>query len=763
MCLGLFWGVLVQHFFTILILSSLALSSAFATPPDFNNPGGMWMPQQMPENAAVLRQLGIQIDPNELADPASKLMKAIISLGYCSGTFISASGLIITNHHCAAKMLSYLGQQDKDEKGIESDYIRDGFIAHSPKQERHGGPTERVYITQKFVDVTSQVRDGIEKISDDKARFDEIEKRTKTLVAEAEKGRPEIRATVKSFFEGEQYFLIEQLELKDVRLVYAPPKSIGVFGGDDDNWQWPRHTGDFAVLRAYVGKDGKPAAYSPENVPYKPSEHIKVSAKGLKPGDLVMVAGYPGSTSRYATASKIRFDVDRGIPYYLDTFNALVSLMDKMGKENETLHQKMESTRQSFMNSLQNKTSALESLKRIDLATQKEAAEKEFRTWLAADPARTQKYGDFFGEMDQIAAESRKGYEGKFLNRITMYTAELVSSALKIVRMAEERAKPDEERDPAYQKRNWERIRQSEQSAQLSYAREIDLNLTTLMIERALALPESERPEFLSALIDVEKLKHGESVRAQLESLYAATKLESLEERLKLLDTATTEELKASSDPLIQAAVRLRPIDKANEDSTKALAGKLSLVMPRYIKALREFKAAPMAPDANSTLRVTFGRVQGYDDRKSERFYHPFTTVSQMIEKSKKHDLAEWYDPPANVFQAAAEGRTGLYADASTGDIALNFLADTDTTGGNSGSGVLDANGHLVGLLFDGTAQALYSDWLFNEDVRSIHLDVRYALWLMHEVYGLEGLVKEMDIQYPNCNDLLLGSKRHKK
>ncbi|HTM21677.1 MAG TPA: S46 family peptidase, partial [Kofleriaceae bacterium] len=266
----------------------------------YQDPGGMWMPAQMtlPQHVATFKKMGVEIDARTLADPLKAPLAAVVWLGGCTASFVSPDGLIVTNHHCVQGML----QLNSD---ATHDYIENGFLARTRAEERPAGPSRRVWVVQSYRDVTAEMRDGLEAIADPVARKKESEKRYKDLLAACEKDRPGTRCQVSGFFQGAQYQLIEMLEIRDVRVVYAPARAVGDYGGEIDNWEWPRHTGDWSYLRAYVGPDGKPADYAEANVPFKPQHWLKVSTAGLKPGDFVMVTGYPGQTDRSDMAVQI--------------------------------------------------------------------------------------------------------------------------------------------------------------------------------------------------------------------------------------------------------------------------------------------------------------------------------------------------------------------------------------------------------------------------------------------------------------------------
>ncbi len=278
---------------------------ALAFRNSYQNPGGMWMPAQMtlPQHVDNFRRMGVALDAAALADPLKAPLAAVVSLGGCTGSFVSPDGLIVTNHHCVRSILQYVSDATHD-------HIEDGFLARTRADERSGGPARRVMVVQSYRDVTAEMRGGLDAIADPVARKLESEKRLKALLAGCEKDRPGTRCQVSSFFQGGHYQLIEMLEIRDVRLVYAPARAVGEFGGEIDNWEWPRHTGDWSFLRAYVGADGRPAEYSPENVPYRSPHWLKVSTAGLDAGDFVMVTGFPGRTARTVPAAELHHNLD---------------------------------------------------------------------------------------------------------------------------------------------------------------------------------------------------------------------------------------------------------------------------------------------------------------------------------------------------------------------------------------------------------------------------------------------------------------------
>jgi V8-like Glu-specific endopeptidase len=707
----------------------------------FENPGGMWTPSQVVARAAELKSLGVEMDPAALGDTTAFPLGAVVSLGGCSASFVSADGLVITNHHCASRVLQY-------NSTPKENLLKVGYVAKTRADEKWNGPTSRVYVTQAFRDVTAEVRAGIEKVTGDEARYKKMEAQTKKIVAACEKGRPEVRCTVSAFFGGAQHVLIEQLEVRDIRLVYAPPEGVGNFGGEVDNWRWPRHDGDFTIYRAYVGKDGKPADHSPENVPYRPPHFLKIAKQPLRQGDFVMVAGYPGHTNRLRTAAEVSDAVSWRYPRSIKMLEDGVAALERLVQENPDRAVKVTPTIRGFNNGLTKIRGIQEGLVKGGLAAKKAKKEEELRAWIDADPARKTEYGGVLDKMAALRAEQRKTREQDATLSEAFAMSKLLSAASIIVRMAEERPKKDEDRDPELQARNWKRIEQEQTTLQKSYERAADRALLKQVLERAAKLPVAERSPLLALVVGKGDPTEA-AIEKALDALWSGTKLEDEAARLALLRTAKTAELQKSQDPMIKLAVALRPLQKELEAREDALVGALALLTPRYIDALRKVGKGDLAPDANGTLRVTYGTVRGYRPEPSAPMHTPFTVLPEVV---KKHTGKEPFDAPARVLEAVKAKRFGSYVDEKLGEVPVDFLSDLDITGGNSGSPTLNARGELVGLAFDGNYEAMASDWLFIPELtRTIHVDVRYILWILDAVEGADHIVKELGVT-PSVN-----------
>ncbi|MBN9161124.1 MAG: peptidase S46 [Myxococcales bacterium 68-20] len=715
------------------------------TPPRFANPGGMWMPHQVKDHAAKLAELGLAIDPAALADPTSGVLSAVVSLGGCSASFISAEGLVATNHHCATGALQH-------NSSATANLLKDGFLAKTRAEEKNNGPQARVFVTRAVTDITSKMTAGLEKIADDQARYKEIEKRQKDAVAACEKGRTGTRCSAAPFYERAQWFLIEQLEIRDVRLVWAPPAGVGNYGGEIDNWRWPRHTGDVTLFRAYVGKDGQPADFSPDNVPYKPPHHLKIASSPLREGDLVFVAGYPGRTNTLKTKAEVDEAVTWAYPRRQKLYEDYLARLEEVTKDDKEAQIRATSYVRRFGNVLTNTKGQLEGLVKGGLAAEKERSEKALREFVAADPQRQAQWGK---ALDEIATEIAKHAEHRErnaqLDEVVM--PRLVGAAMTIVRMAEERAKPDAARDPDFQQRNWSRVEQALKGLSTNYHRKVDEAVLGLALERVTRAPEAERSPALAYVLQgagAPEKKPGAAVptpseiAAAVTKLYATTTLGDEKARLELLTKGTTASLRQSKDPLIKLALALRPLQKEIEQREERFAGKMALLKPKYIEALRAFKKEPFAPDANSTLRITYGTVRGYKPAPDAPMHEPFTLLSEVVGKNTGK---EPFDVPAPVLEAIKAKKVGPYVDEKLGEVPVDFLADLHITGGNSGSATLNAKGELVGLAFDGNYEAMASDWLFTPSItRSIHVDMRYVLWLLDGPFGADHILEEIGV-----------------
>lgn len=709
---------------------------------------GMWQPHELPSLGHELAAAGFDGDAADFARLDAHPMNAIVSLGGCSASFVSPDGLIATNHHCIDGTVQY-------HSTAERNLLREGFVARRRADELPGDPNLRVFVTDRIRDVTAEVHAAIGAAGDDgRAAFQAFEAATKALIAECE-AEGAYRCDVASFHGGAAFRLVRQLEISDVRLVHAPPESIGAFGGEIDNWMWPRHTGDFAFLRAYVGWDGKPAAHDPRNVPFRPASWLRVATEGVSEGDFVMVVGYPGRTSRWRLADEFDDAVSWAMPTAIRENRALLERIARATEGRPDAALRYASVVGGLENTIKNFEGQLEAFARRGTAAAKRAEEAEFLAWLA-DAGHERERADVEA-LRALVAESRtrraRDYHvglivplnapvgGRF-NR----EGSVLAVAVDLHRLAINRERPEAEREPGYQTRDEPRIRARLEMFERRFDAAADRALLEHRIARYAALPAAERLPELDAWLGIAGDEPDlAAVGPRLDALYADSRLFDRDARLAWLsrDRAAIE---ASDDPALRFAVAVLPGLERIEAEYRDAAGRELALRPATMRALiawRESKGLKTHADANGTLRVTFGRVGGYRPRDGVE-YLPFTTLAGVAAKATGEAP---FDAPERQIERIRAGAGARWHGAGLGDVPVNFLADLDVTGGNSGSATLNARGELVGLIFDMTWDSVASNWRFDPAMtRSIHVDARYLGWVLSEVDGADALLEELGL-----------------
>jgi hypothetical protein len=693
---------------------------------------GQWQPHQLPQLKSELKRIGITIPAEKLADLSKHPMSAMVSLGGCSASFVSPDGLIVTNHHCGYGAI-------QRNSTPEHNYIVHGFLAKSRAEELAGGPNTLVYVTEKVENVTDRVLKGLSPSLSGKDRHEQVENRIKQLIAECESANgandKAYRCSVPAFHRGGEYYRIKQLMIRDVRLVYAPADSVGNFGGDIDNYEFPRQAGDFSFLRAYVGKDGRPADPSPDNVPYHSRDFLVVSAEGLKNGDPILLAGYPGRTSRYKLPSEIRFARDVDYPAKVASITADLSVIAASTMGNPTYDVRYASVAKSLNNVLKKTQGLLDGFARKDVAAIKDVQDAEFRNWQKSHAAGSR---TLLSDLDAaIAADMASSQQEAAWAEATH--SDLLKSARTLYRLSLERLKPDAQREAGYQERDLSFIKARLSRLEQSFVPSVDQARWQAALNRYARIDPKFHPHGLDALLP--------QVNA-VPSMYKSTELADTAKRLAWIGK-DPEAFRNSHDPFVQLAVRLQDTGMALENRRKEIDGNLERVIPQYMDAVIAWKKSqgkPVYPDANSTLRVTYGTVAPYTPRDGI-IKGPFSTVEGIVEKATNK---EPFNAPANLLQAIREKRYGAFKDPVLGTVPVNFLSSADTTGGNSGSAVMNKRGELVGLNFDSTYESITKDWYFDPVItRAIHVDIRYMLWVMKEVDHADNVLKEMTIKYP--------------
>lgn len=700
---------------------------------------GMWTPQQVPQLSGPLKAAGLELDATQLARLDAYPLGAVVSLGGCTGSFVSDAGLVVTNHHCAYGSIQYNSTSERNLLTL-------GFHAKALADELPAAPGSRIFVTVATTDVTDKVIDRATSRLAGRARTLAIEDHEKQLVADCERDRGH-RCSVVEFHGGLEFRLVKQLEIRDVRLVHAPPEGVGKFGGDTDNWMWPRHTGDFAFYRAYVGKDGKPADFSRDNVPYRPRLHLKLAPAGIREGDFVLVAGYPGRTNRHRLASEVAYTFERAYPEFgrLATTQLDVIASATQGRDAAAL--KYASTVASLNNTLKNREGMLASYRQTDLLARKQQELLDLKAWIQADAERTRRYADDIAAVEAVIAERQAVARREFL--LGPSTPRLLGAARTLYRLANEKQKPaDSARKPGFQLRNWPRIRQGLEAIDRRYDEQVDQALSAHFLKDYLALPAEQQDKAFLAALGVRRDMTSAEIESRLATLYRGSKLAAAEDRLAWLERDVSA-FRRSDDTFIRAAVALHDDDRRREDLDDELDGRLQRAYANYMRALiawKDSRGEAVYPDANGTLRLTYGKVAGRTAGNADGIaWTAFTSLRGIV---AKHTGSGEFDAPDNQLAAIKAGLFGSYADPALGSVPVNFLSTLDITGGNSGSPVLNARGELVGLAFDGTLDAVLSDWDFNAaTTRTIAVDLRYVLWQLDVVDKAEGLLREMGVQ----------------
>jgi hypothetical protein len=517
---------------------------------------------------------------------------------------------------------------------------------------------------------------------------------------------------------------------------------LGKFGGDTDNWMWPRHTGDYGFYRAYVSKDGKAADYSKDNVPYVPQHFLKLAKDGVKEGDFVMALGYPGRTDRHRLPSEVAFTFDWSYPAFVQASAENLAIIAEATKDNKDSALKYASQVASINNYYKNRQGMLDSYAGSDLLARKTAEHYALKTWINASPARKQEYAGDIELVEKLIAQrdadTRRDYY------LAPSKPRLLNTARLLYRLANESTKPDAERKSGYQTRDLPRIKSSIAALVRNYDEKVDKALVLNSQKKYAAQPQAQRNGALDAVLGIKDGMSADQLQAALNAIYAGSKMGDAAERSAWIGR-TPAEFKASNDSVIKAAVALYDADLKAEADEEELGGKLQQAYANYMKAkiaYMQSKGQAIYPDANGTLRVTFGQIAGRDHGADGTTWTAFTTVNGVLAKATGEGE---FNAPARQLAAIKARDFGKYADPKLKTVPVAYLATLDITGGNSGSAALNAKGEWIGLAFDGTLDSIISNWDFNKaNTRSIQVDLRYILWNMKHVDHADQLLKEM-------------------
>ncbi|HNW67313.1 MAG TPA: S46 family peptidase [Bacteroidales bacterium] len=697
-------------------LSMVLCMNSFATnPPD----EGMWLPMFIKDyNYADMQRMGLKLTPEQLYDiNNSSLKDAVVQLGngFCTGEVVSKDGLMLTNHHCG---YSFIVEHSTEEH----DYLKNGFCAMSKEEEL---PNEGFYVNflVRMDDVTAKIFDNVTDGMNATDRESAISSAIATLESEySEDGKYTV--VVKPFYEGNEYYMFTYITYKDVRLVFAPPSSVGKFGGETDNWMWPRHTGDFSMFRIYTAPDGSPALYSKDNVPLQPKHFLSINLQGVKEGDFSMVWGYPGTTERFMTSYEVNVTTQYDNPAFVGVLDAILPVIRDAMRSSDKIRLGYAEDFASMSNSWKNKKGETESLIKLKVADKKAKQEAALQKWINQDPKRQEKYGtvlqDIKNVCDTLDANSLKAltYSNLILSNSKTMLFPLDVSLTK--------TNNEEELEVALDEYN-------------TYMEGSDPATEKAIILASLKVWNDVPVEYRPDIFTLINKKYKGNLEKFVDDAFAKSVFSSAENYKKAVPKLSSELLQ--KDLLTTYIQSLIDVLQINYFNYKMYDQELSSLRTLYLAAVKEMNGStPMYPDANSTMRMTYGQVLDYYPVDGIHYKY-YTTTDGILEKEIPNDAE--FDVPAKLKNLILNKDFGKYG--KNGTLSVCFLSNNDITGGNSGSPVINGNGELIGIAFDGNWEALSSDIVFNQDLqRCICVDIRYVMFIIDKFGGAGYLLDEM-------------------
>ena len=682
---------------------------------------------------AGLKKAGLKINEQEIYSPGKvSLVDALVRVSGCSGSFVSPNGLIITNHHCAFSAVQLASSP-------ESNYLENGFVANSLEQEIQAeGLTIR--ITESYEDVSEEVLAAVEHINDPIDRIEIINEKRQEIARRAVEADPSITAEVSEMFIGKSYVLFKYKTIEDVRLVYVPRQDIGEFGGDLDNWVWPRHTGDFAFLRAYVAPDGSSAKYSPDNIPFTPKRHLKVNPNGVEEDDFVFILGYPGRTFRHRPAQYLEYQEKFLLPYTSDLYNYQNEQMSLASQEDKAIELQLATRIKRNANVMKNYQGKMKGLRSIDLVATKYQEDKELENYIQSNKKLQAEYGSLMKDINSHYQEVMESAPKEMWMNNIYGGSNILRVAMQLWGFKDALASQSADRQQLVFDKNIAKVKETVQEIYKDYNKQVDINILTHMFEQALALKGTSNAIRAVSMIDAENAEDGRWI---IEQTVNASRLSDPDYVLNNL-LSSVEDFIHYNDDLMDFQQSLLAESQAFYSVMKRREGELNKLMADYVAVKEQFLEKNFVPDANSTLRLTYGNIKGYTPVDAT-YMSPITTIKGIIEKG--YEGKAEYQYPESIRRAWEAKDFGKYTGKKRNDVPVNILYNMDTTGGNSGSPIMNAYGELIGVNFDRAYEATINDFAWNESYsRSIGVDIRYVLWVADKIDGAHFILDEMGI-----------------
>lgn len=696
---------------------------------------GMWLPLLLKSlNEKDMKKNGLKLSAEDIYSiNKSSLKDAIVHFGGgCTAEIISENGLILTNHHCGYSAI-------QSHSSVEKDYLTNGFWAMSKEQELTN-PGLTATIIQYMEDVTEKVKKGITPGMTEQQQDSVIRANIPLIERDAVKGT-HYEAYIRPFFYGNDYYMFVVETFRDVRLVGAPPSAIGKFGGETDNWVWPRHTGDFSLFRIYAGKDNKPAEYSADNVPYKPKKSLTISLKGVNEGDFTMVYGFPGRTQEYLVDDAVDMTMNESDPAKVKLRDARLRIMDSYMKVSDKTRIDYAAKYASIANYWKKWAGEMAGLKVSDAVNKKKQFQEKFIKLLSTDPMKQQEFIKVLNEFDEIYKEVR------ILNKQMDYYSECLMGieALQYLRsysgLFDNYAAMKAGKANTFQK-DLDFYKKNEKKFYIAYHAEMDKKICAEMLKMFDAgMEKSLRPKMLDSLLTAYNKDY-----AKLAEALHSSRFFNADELRRLVGDWEGNYKSFENDLYLRLCRSIMEYYGGQVQPKMSNYNlRLNSLYARYVKALKEtVKDKPFYPDANSTLRVAYGKVKGYAPRDGVKFSY-YTTLDGIFEKQNTGN--EDYEAPIRLKELYEKKDYGQYSDKKDGKVHVAFVASNHTTGGNSGSPVLNDKGELIGTNFDRCWEGTMSDIMYNPDIcRNIVLDVRYTLFVIDKYAGAGYLLDEMKI-----------------